>query len=195
MGHVAWRELSKEMYSVAFTAAEGEFKLPWWTAARQLEPVVPGSLEDLLCKTGFDYAFVDLKHRGDGGAWLSEQLVSRPLGHADSQADWTQVFDGFLFTRTMTGSDRVKRSGAFVPNVAGDPATQAELARFQGNWVMAANESDGTKMPAERHSAYRRSIKDDTYTILNYRDHGNDDDSRSILAESASDPSDDRLRT
>jgi erythromycin esterase len=166
MGHVAWRELSKETYSVAFTAAEGEFKLPWWDDARQLDPVLPGSLEELFREAGFDNAFLDLKHRGDSGAWLSEQLASRPLGHADSLADWTKVFDGFVFTRTMTGSDRVKRSSALVPHRTDDPAIQAELPRFQGNWVMESSESDGTKLPVERMQAYRRSIKDDTYTIL-----------------------------
>ena len=172
MGHVAWQELSTQMYSIAFTAAEGEFKLPWWPEAHKLDPVVPGSLEELLRATGFKYAFVDLRHRDQAGAWLSEQLASRPLGHADSQADWTQVFDGFVFTRTMTGSDRVTRGGKLVPNRAGDPAIQPELARFQGNWVMAASESAGTKLPAERFAAYRRSVNGDTYAIVIANDSG-----------------------
>jgi uncharacterized protein (TIGR03067 family) len=166
MGHVAWRELSEEMYSVAFTAAEGEFKLPWWADAHKLDPVVPGSIEELFRDTGFEYAFVDLRHRGDDGAWLSEQLASRPLGHADSQADWTRVFDAFLFTRTMTGSDRVKRPGKLVPHNAGDPVIQAEVARFQGNWLMSSNEANGARLTAERMREFRRSVKDDTYTIV-----------------------------
>lgn len=172
MGHVAWRELSTLMYSIAFTAAEGDFKLPWWTELRKLDPVVPGSLEDLLRATGFKYAFVDFRNRGKDGAWLSEQLASRPLGHADSQADWTQVFDGLLFTRTMTGSDRVKRGGKFVAHRADDPAIQAELARFQGDWIMASSESAGVKVPAERFPAYRRSVKGDTYSIVIANDLG-----------------------
>ena len=48
-------------------------------------------------------AFVDL--RGvEAGAWLARPLVSRPLGHALMTADWTQVLDAMVFTRTMTPS-------------------------------------------------------------------------------------------
>lgn len=172
MGHVAWRTLSQEMYTIAFTAAEGEFKIPWWTDARKLDPVVSGSLEELFRGTGFQYAFVDFRHRGKDGSWLSEQLASRPLGHADSQADWTQVFDGFVFTRTMTGSDRVTRGGMLVPHAANNPAIKAEVERFQGDWVMAASESAGVKLPPERFSTYRRTVKGDTYRIDIANDSG-----------------------
>jgi len=172
MGHVAWRELSDEMYSVAFTAAEGNFKLAWWNETRKLDPVVPGSFEELFREAGFENAFLDFRHRGDGGAWLSEQRAARPLGHADSQADWTKVFDAFVFTRTMTGSDVVKYSGKLVANRADDAAAQAEIARFQGNWEMTGSESDGVKIAAERLGGYRRSIKQDTYTIVNAQPSG-----------------------
>jgi erythromycin esterase len=166
MGHVAWRELPNEIYSVMFIAAEGEFKLPLWAEARKLDLVVPGSLEELMRASGYKYAFVDFKHRGKEGAWLSEQLASRPLGHADSLADWTKVFDGLVFTRTMTGSDRVKRSIKLVSHRPDDPAIKAELARFQGNWAMTANEAAGVKLPVERLQTYRRTVKDDTYIVL-----------------------------
>jgi erythromycin esterase len=167
MGHVAWRQLSTQIYSIAFTAAEGEFKLPWWSEPRKLDLVIPGSLEDLLRTAGFQYAFVDFRNRDQAGAWLSEQLASRPLGHADSQADWTKVFDGLVFTRTMTGSDRVRlgKVGKFVPHRADDPAIKADVDKFQGEWVMADNESSGMKLPPERLRTYRRSVKGDTYII------------------------------
>lgn len=166
MGHVSWRELSDEMYSVAFTAAEGSFKLAWWSETRKLDPVVAGSLEELFREAGFDNAFLDFRGRDESGAWLTEQRAARPLGHADSQADWTKVFDAFVFTRTMTGSDVVRRSGKLVPNRANDPAIEAEWKRFAGDWEMASSESDGTKISEERIRGYRRSVKQDTYTIV-----------------------------
>ncbi len=172
MGHVAWRELSNDMYSVAFTAAEGNFKLAWWNETRKLDPVVAGSFEELFRGAGFDIAFLDFRGRGETGAWLSEQRAARPLGHADSQADWTKVFDALVFTRTMTGSDVVRYSGKLVANRADDAAAQAELARFQGNWEMTASESDGVKIPADRFQGYRRTIKQDTYTIVNAQPSG-----------------------
>jgi len=165
MGNEAWQELSDEMYTVAFTAAEGEFKLPWWDSPRKLDPVVSGSFEDLFSRAGFTYAFLDLRARGDEGRWLSQPLASRPLGHADSEADWTKVFDALVFTRTMTGSDLVKHPSRLVPSRADDPAVARELERFQGDWEMTANESRGVKLPAERLKSYRRRVEDDRYTI------------------------------
>ncbi|MBI3862132.1 MAG: erythromycin esterase family protein [Planctomycetia bacterium] len=165
LGHAAWQELGDDIYSITFTAAEGEFKLPWWTDARKLGPVVPGSIEDLMLKAGFQNAFVDLKRRGDGGQWLAEALAARPMGHVYTEADWTRVFDGFIFTRTMTGSDLVKRPSELVRNRADDPAIQKELARFQGEWVMEANEANGQSLLAERLTMYQRTVKDDGYTI------------------------------
>jgi erythromycin esterase len=165
LGNEAWKTLSKEMYTVAFTAAEGEFKLPWWDAPRKLDPVVSGSLEDLMSQAGFSYAFLDLRHREDGGNWLSERLAARPLGHADSEADWTQVFDAFVFTRRMTGSDRVKHKSRLIPNRADDEAVKTDLKRLQGEWVMAANESNGKKLPAARLKRFHRLVKDDAYTL------------------------------
>ncbi len=43
---------------------------------------------------------------GDSGAWLKTKITSRPLGYSNMQADWTQVLDGMVFTRTMTPSTR-----------------------------------------------------------------------------------------
>jgi erythromycin esterase len=172
LGDEAWKVLGEEMYTVAFTAAEGEFKLPWWDTPRKLDAVVPGSLEDLMARAGFTYAFVDLRHRGDDGRWLSERLAARPLGHADSEADWARVFDALVFTRKMTGSDRVKRPSRLVAHRADDPAVRAELDRFQGEWVMAANESNGTPLSAERLKLYRRVVKGDVYTTTLANDAG-----------------------
>jgi erythromycin esterase len=165
LGHSAWPEFKNEMYSVAFIAADGEFKLPWWDAARPLDPVIPGSLEDLLTRAGFKYAFLDVRNRGAEGRWLEEPLASRPLGHVDSEADWTRVFDAFVFTRTMFGSDLVKHPSRLAPSRTDDPIVKKDLERFQGNWVMIANESSGAKLPAERLRDYRRSIAQDKYTI------------------------------
>jgi erythromycin esterase len=172
LGHEAWKTLAAEMYTVAFTAAEGEFKLPWWDTPRKLDPVVSGSLEDLMTQAGFTFAFLDLRHRGDDGRWLAERLPARPLGHADSEADWTQVFDAFVFTRKMTGSDRVKFPSRLVPNRPDDAPVQKELERFQGEWVMAANESNGAKLPDERLKNYRRIVKGDAYTVTTANDTG-----------------------
>ena len=36
------------------------------------------------------------------------RIVARPFGYADTEALWPEVFDGFLFTNTMTPSEQVE---------------------------------------------------------------------------------------
>lgn len=107
MGHDAWKVLGKEVYSIGFTAAQGEWHLPWWDKGRPLAPVREKSLEEAFLQAGCENAFLDLRRRGPDGDWLSQRMTARPLGHADMEADWPQVFDGFVFTKTMVGSKRV----------------------------------------------------------------------------------------
>jgi erythromycin esterase len=108
MGNEAWRELEKETYSIFFTAAEGEFQSLPMSKPKKLEPLIPGSLEDLLVKAGSENGFLDLRRRGAEGRWLEERLVARVLGNADYEADWTKVCDGLVFTRKQFGATPVK---------------------------------------------------------------------------------------
>ena len=55
---------------------------------------------------------VDFRHLDESGAWLRTKLTSRPLGHSDAVADWTNVFDGVVFTRIMYPSTLAKRAKA-----------------------------------------------------------------------------------
>src|SRR5262245_33452000 len=76
--------------------------------AQKLLPLIPGSLEYLLVKAGCENAFLDLRQAEGEGAWLKKRLVARVLGHADYEADWTQVCDGLVFTRKMYPSTIIK---------------------------------------------------------------------------------------
>ena len=66
MGEEVSKKLGKEIYSVAFLAAEGEWKL---MQARVATPVpIPrkGSIDELLSKAGYKYAFVDFERIAQG---------------------------------------------------------------------------------------------------------------------------------
>ncbi|MFT3882445.1 MAG: erythromycin esterase family protein [Gemmatales bacterium] len=110
LGDEAWKVLGKEIYSITFTATEGKWKLPWWSDD-QLRPVAAptkGSLEEYFTMAGHDYAFVNLRDLPVEGAWLKEKLPARPMGYGYMHASWPESFDGFIFTKKMFGSDRVK---------------------------------------------------------------------------------------
>ena len=109
MGNEAWKDIEKNTYSIFFTAAEGEFRTLSMRQPMQLQPVVAGSLEDLLVQAGCQNAFFDMKGRGKDGQWLEDRLVARFLGNRDSEADWTKVCDGVIFTRKQFGVTPMQR--------------------------------------------------------------------------------------
>ncbi len=104
MGDIVKTELGDQCYSIGFTARDGTggtvFGSPFDIALPQ-----PGDLEELIHRIGAEYLFLDFRQRSQGGLWLSDEMVSRPLGYARIQADWTQVFDAMIYTRTMVPSD------------------------------------------------------------------------------------------
>lgn len=105
MGDYLRQEYGDRMYAIGFTALGGT------TAAGGLSgtPIGPpsdGSLEDLLGRAGFQYAYLNLRNLSTGGTWLSRELTARPLGYGEMRAKWSAVLDGVFFIRTMTPSTR-----------------------------------------------------------------------------------------
>jgi erythromycin esterase len=109
MGDEVWKALGKETYTLAFIAAEGKAGLPW-AMPFELQPMTAGSLEDLFYDAEHKFAVVNFRDLDESGAWLRQKLTSRPLGHSDMAANWTEVFDGIVFTRTMYPSTLTKRA-------------------------------------------------------------------------------------
>ena len=126
MGDHVVKALGKETYSLYFTAAEGEWQRLADAKPFKLEPLIAGSLDDLLVKAGCENAFLDFRDRGKDGKWLEERLVARFLGNMDYEADWTKICDGLVFTRKQTPSTPIKVvagnavEGQYVPER--DPA-------------------------------------------------------------------------
>jgi hypothetical protein len=109
MGDGVWKELGDESYTLAFVAAEGQAG-----RAGNVPFVLPllqrGSLEDLLVAAGYENAIVNFRRLDESGAWLRDKLASRPMSYLFSSADWTNVFDGIFFTRTMYPSTLAERA-------------------------------------------------------------------------------------
>jgi erythromycin esterase len=105
MGHVAHGLIGEMMYSIMFIADHGKAGMPWsspWPVARPPK----GSIDALMHETGLPLAFLDLKTAAarDGGAWLKEKQVARPLGYAPCEAVWPDQCDAFFFTDEMKPS-------------------------------------------------------------------------------------------
>lgn len=108
MGHNAWKDLGEQMYAVGFTAYRGNWGL--YNGEAQELPIPPeGSIEDLFGHTTIENALLDFRHIAQGGEWLGQRLLMRPLGNHPMEADWTEVMDAVVFTRTMYASTPTSR--------------------------------------------------------------------------------------
>jgi erythromycin esterase len=118
MGDRLAEKLGTRYYSIAVTGFEGKdprfdpaqggMNIPALPASR------PGSLEDLLHRSRYEYAFLNL--RGIPiGHWLRKPVIARPMGipgarGADiaSEAVWPDHFDAFFYTRLRANSSRTE---------------------------------------------------------------------------------------
>jgi erythromycin esterase len=104
MGDYVTEALGEGSYSLGFTAYEGSAGVVGGEPT-ELDPPSAGSLEDLMARAGLENAFIDFRNPPDGGGWLRQPLVSRPMGYSEMEADWGSVMDGMVFTRRMTPSE------------------------------------------------------------------------------------------
>jgi len=112
MGHRVWEALGEEVYNLGFTAYEGA-AAPWAAdSAETLAVPTEGSLEDLMARAGLQNAIIDFRGAGPALSWLSKPLISRPLGYAEMEADWTTILDGMFFNRVMERSSRAEPAGS-----------------------------------------------------------------------------------
>jgi len=117
MGHEVWKILGKEVYTIAFTAAEGWWKVMSVRMAEQLKSPAAGSLEDLFVQAGYENAFVDFRGLGPDGAWLRKKLIARPTGYVNVEANWTEMFDAMVFTKNMIGSTIAGQEIIIIPPI------------------------------------------------------------------------------
>jgi erythromycin esterase len=103
MGHRAWQDLGAEMYSLAFTAFEGQTGMVHQDA-KELAEAPRDSLEGLWGASTHRRAFLDMRHVADGGDWLKAPFAARMLSEQTAMADWAKMFDGVVFLRAMQPS-------------------------------------------------------------------------------------------
>jgi erythromycin esterase len=102
LGDHLWDRFGSSVYAIGFTALDGISA--GGTSGIPISAPSPGSLEDLLGRTGREYAFLDLRHWPEA---RGRDLVARPFGYAEMRTrEWSTVLDGLFFIRTMTPSTR-----------------------------------------------------------------------------------------
>ncbi len=108
MGEIVWQAMGDNAYALAFTAYEGSAGL-YNEKPHDIGKASTQSLENLMRSGNLQSAFVDFRSLSQGGEWLRGTNVSQPVHDIPMRANWTAVFDGIVFTRTMTPCTAAKR--------------------------------------------------------------------------------------
>jgi erythromycin esterase len=101
MGQVVRRSFGRQLYTVGFTAADGEAGNPAGGQAVQVRTSEDGSLEDLFLRVGHHFSFVDFRTLSESARWLHQPISARMLAYSPIETDWTRQFDGVVFTYRM----------------------------------------------------------------------------------------------
>jgi erythromycin esterase len=108
MGDWIDKAMGPEVYTLGFTTYRGKWGTVAMSQPRNVDVAAEGSLEDLLFKADFEYAWLDLRNPAVNELWLQEPLSSRPLRYEPRTADWTRIMDGMFFIRDMFPSTSIE---------------------------------------------------------------------------------------
>lgn len=110
MGDYLMKTFAEKMYSIGFTAYEGQWGSIFM--AKELPLPAATSFENLFYQTGVTDLFMDFKTLGKTktGQWLNEIREMRPFGYEQQRKSWPKVFDAVLFNKIMTAAHRIGAS-------------------------------------------------------------------------------------
>lgn len=104
LGQILWEELGESIYSIAFTAGGGFFRIFSTGGIMFITPPPLGSLDWFMAEAGFEYGLVNFRDLTGGGEWLNQPLISRPIANGNATADWTRIFDGMFYMSRLEAS-------------------------------------------------------------------------------------------
>lgn len=107
MGGIFAANAKYPIYSIGFTAFEGESGSPFMQQTMKLAPPGPTSLETAFQAAGHPLAFVDFKSLPQD-SWLREAFLARPFGYSRMAARWPDVFDGMFYTEKMVPNPKIE---------------------------------------------------------------------------------------
>ena len=111
MGHPVYEKLKNDVYSIGFTAFQGQAGNVFLKKPYDIPSAPENSLEEICHRTGHEMLFIDFKGiANDSTHWLNQKIKSRPLGHSVMDAVWPLHLDAMIFTDSVTPSTRIQTS-------------------------------------------------------------------------------------
>jgi len=103
MGDYIRNKLGSKIYSICFTAYDGEWAWYNMPIPHRINLPSKDSFEEIFKRARFNNAFMDFKHNrlSSGGQWLVEKRNMRPYGYKEFSRSWPSIFDAVIFNKTM----------------------------------------------------------------------------------------------
>ncbi|RZK63900.1 MAG: hypothetical protein EOO85_30515, partial [Pedobacter sp.] len=103
MGDYIKNKIGSKLYSICFTAYDGEWAWYNMPSSHRIEVPSGDSFEEIFNQAGFNNAFMDFKYNrlATGGQWLEKKHNMRPYGYKEFSRRWPSIFDAVIFNNTM----------------------------------------------------------------------------------------------
>lgn len=96
------KELQQESYVMGLFTGEGQVAENTREPV-QLDPMIPGSMEDILAASGQPYTFMDLRYRENerGNSWMFERMIASYQVMMPMPLELRRHFDGVLLIKQV----------------------------------------------------------------------------------------------
>lgn len=109
MGDVLKHHFQDSLYSIAFTAGSGLYGAFYWDSGnKEISTPSPGSLEELIGRTGINCALLNLQNLSEGDLWLKDKFITKALGYSEMRSRWNLNVDGIYYLSDMTPNTKRK---------------------------------------------------------------------------------------
>lgn len=103
MGTTVEKHFGTKMYTIGFTSSEGSYQDFNNNQFINIPNPPAGSIEDRLNRSGYPYAFIDLRK---GNGWWQQNQTGMLYDFMPVTGKWLSVFDGLFFIRKNYPVDR-----------------------------------------------------------------------------------------
>lgn len=115
MGHIVAQKLGDDVFTIGFTAGEGQAGI-WFGTPFEIATPPGGTFEDVCLRANLENAIVPLRTASavssPNSNGLNSEFYARPLGYTWMRSRWSRHFDAFVFQKTMQpakGNDYTSR--------------------------------------------------------------------------------------
>lgn len=102
LGNEIFKSLSDSIYVLGFTSLTGKSGRIQFDIKFDVQKAKPNSFEDCVSTSNFEYGFINFKTMT-----ITKPFDMKALDHWAFKANWTKVYDGIFYIKTMYPCDKI----------------------------------------------------------------------------------------